>query len=94
MQLPDFLLSHANPTKRILKRNIVFPQIIPFARGDLTIRKCVPRRKGEFLHLHYTSARFVIRNECQLYFNQTASPICESAGWSGASNFGRNGSST
>lgn len=53
MQLPDFLLSHANPTKRILKRNIVFPQIIPFARGDLTIRKCVPRRKGEFLHLHY-----------------------------------------
>lgn len=41
-----------------------------------------------------TSARFVIRNECQLYFNQTASPICESAGWSGASNFGRNGSST
>lgn len=29
------------------------------------------------------SARFVIKNECQLYFNQTASPICESAGWSG-----------
>ena len=32
---------------------------------------------------------FVIRNECQLYFNQTASPICESAGV--ASNFGRKG---
>lgn len=46
MQLPDFLLSHANSTKRILKRNIVFPQIIPFARGDLTIRKCVPAKKG------------------------------------------------
>lgn len=46
MQLPDFLLSHANPTKRILKRNIAFPQIIPFARGDLTIRKCVPVKKG------------------------------------------------
>lgn len=49
----------------------------------------------EGLHLRSepTSCRrplFVIRNECQLYFNQTTSPICESS-VEVASNFGRRG---
>lgn len=41
-------------------------------------------------HWSWRRPRFVIRNECQLYFNQTASPICESAGGV-ASNFERRG---
>lgn len=63
----------------------------------LTIRKCSREERPHFYtcaQMANTSARFVIRNECQLYFNQTASPICESAGSGVASNFGRNGSSS